>query len=97
MSFFRILAYPGAKTLDFGTPLAPSWAPNDAQNRPSGAKKPQKKHKMVLTFADLLLGSFLERCPAPFPSIWGSPGHQNYGFSHDVLIIFERFFATGNF
>ena len=37
-SFFDILAHPRTKTVDFGTPLAPSWAPNGAQNRPSGAK-----------------------------------------------------------
>ena len=37
-SFFVILARPGAKKLDFGTPLAPSWAPNGAQNRASLAK-----------------------------------------------------------
>ena len=41
----------GAKKVDFGSPLAPSWAPNGAQNRakgaqnrPSGAKK-QRAHK----------------------------------------------------
>ena len=42
MSFFEILAHPGAKTLDFGIPLAPSWAPNDAQNRPSAPKSLKK-------------------------------------------------------
>ena len=36
-SFFEILVRLGAKKLDFGSPLAPSWAQNGAQNRPSGA------------------------------------------------------------
>ena len=54
MSFFEILAHPGAKTLDFGTPLAPSWAPNDAQNRPSGAQNGFRKLPGELLLADLL-------------------------------------------
>ena len=36
--FFNILGRLGAKKLDFGSPFAPSWAQNGAQNRPSGAK-----------------------------------------------------------
>ena len=36
-SFFDILARLDAKMLDFGSPLAPSWAQNGAQNRTSGA------------------------------------------------------------
>ena len=38
MSFFEILAHPGAKKLDFESPLAPGWAPSDTQNHPSGTK-----------------------------------------------------------
>ena len=41
-SFFEFLVRLGAKKVDFGSPLAPSWAPNGAQNRPSGAKWLQK-------------------------------------------------------
>ena len=36
-SFFDILARLDTKMLDFGSPLAPSWAQNGAQNRTSGA------------------------------------------------------------
>ena len=32
----------GAKKVDFGSPLAPSWSQNGAQNHPSGAKKSPK-------------------------------------------------------
>ena len=42
LSFFEILAHPGAKTIDFGIPLAPSWAPNDAKNPSSDAKMLKK-------------------------------------------------------
>ena len=37
-SFFEVLMRLDAKTLDFGSPLAPSWGQNDVHNRPSGAK-----------------------------------------------------------
>ena len=46
-SFFEVLVRLDAKTLDFGTPLAPSGVQNGAQNRPSGTQKPPKKNKMV--------------------------------------------------
>ena len=36
-SFFRLLMLPGAKMLDLGSPLAPSWCQNGTQNRTSGA------------------------------------------------------------
>ena len=45
------------KMLDFGTPLAPSWVPNGAQNHPSVAKKPPKKHKMEKDLAPFLATS----------------------------------------
>ena len=54
MTFFQILAHSGAKTLDFGITLAPSWTPNDAQNRPSGAKDGLRKLQGGLHCADLL-------------------------------------------
>ena len=38
-SFFRLLMLPGAKMLDFWTPLAPSGIQNGAQNRKSGAQE----------------------------------------------------------
>ena len=53
-SFFDILARLDAKTADFGTPLAPSWAPNGAQNRPSGAQNGFRKLPGELLLADLL-------------------------------------------
>ena len=40
--FFEALVRLDAKMLDLGSPLAPSWAQNGAQNRPSGAKSLQK-------------------------------------------------------
>ena len=40
--------------------------PKIGQNRPSVSKKPQKKHKTVLTFADLLPKSLPEHSLAPF-------------------------------
>ena len=36
----RLWARLDAQMLDFGTPLAPSWDQNGAQNRPSGANSP---------------------------------------------------------
>ena len=39
MSFFQILAHPGAKTLDFGTTLAHNSAQNGARDRPHGIQK----------------------------------------------------------
>ena len=57
-SSFEILVRLDAKKLDFGSPLAPSWAQNAAQNRPSGTKNPPKKHKMVLPRTGLEAISF---------------------------------------
>ena len=67
----------GAKKVDFGSPLAPSWSQNGAQNHPSGAKKgPEsiiprtilrhwkralKKHNMLAFFTALFPSSFSER------------------------------------
>ena len=76
-SFFEILMRLDAKKLDFGSPLAPSWSQNGAQNRPSGAKKgPEsiiprtilrhwkralKKHNMLAFFTALFPSSLSER------------------------------------
>ena len=40
--FFSIFWRLGAKMLDFGSPLPPSWAKSGAQNRPIGAKVASK-------------------------------------------------------
>ena len=69
-SFFDILARLDAKTADFGTPLAPSWAPNDAQNRPSGAKSRKIELAGRLILPPQFPRSFSERSLAPFWSIW---------------------------
>ena len=85
--FFRLLMLPGAKMLDFGTPLAPSWAPNGDQNRPGGPKKAPKKHKMVPPRAVLDATSFQDR----FRS---APGHHFGRFWMDLggfCIIFHEF------
>ena len=42
--FFEIFARLGAKKLDFGSPLAPSWAQSVAQNRPSGVTNHEKTY-----------------------------------------------------
>ena len=75
--FFEFLVRLGAKKVDFGSPLAPSWSQNGAQNHPSGAKKgPEstiprtilrhwkralKKHNMLAFFTALFPSSFSER------------------------------------
>ena len=82
MSFFDILAHPGAKTLDFGTPLAPSWAPNGAQNRPSGVKNGLRTFPVELHCADLLPGSLSERSGAPFWQVWDGFGTIFHGFGY---------------
>ena len=74
---FEILVRLGAKKVDFGSPLAPSWSQNGAQNHPSGAKKgPEsiiprtilrhwkralKKHNMLAFFTALFPSSLSER------------------------------------
>ena len=73
----EILVRLGAQKLDFGSPLAPSWSQNGAQNHPSGAKKgPEsiiprtilrhwkralKKHNMLAFFTALFPSSLSER------------------------------------
>ena len=70
-------------------PSAPSWAPNDTQNRPSGAKKHQKKHKTVLTFADLFPRSLLERSWPPFGIIFDGFGKISNGCWHHFFIFYQ--------
>ena len=75
--FVEILVRLGPKKVDFGSPLAPSWSQNGAQNHPSGAKKgPEstiprtllrhwkralKKHNMLAFFTALFPSSLSER------------------------------------
>ena len=84
MSFFEILAHPGANTLDFGTPLAPSWAPNDDQNRPRGANNAPKDRCWAS------LGPFLES--SCFQDRFrNAPGHHFFGFLMDFDPLFKDF------
>ena len=45
-SFLRLLRRPGAKMMDFGSPLAPSWAQNGS---PEGLHRAKNASNMVLT------------------------------------------------
>ena len=86
-SFFEFLVRLGAKKVDFGSPLAPSWAPNGAQNRPKGAQNRPSGTKMR-PFSQLcgalsptyFHNYFSERSWATFWSIlgaiWGPAGRQ---------------------
>ena len=67
--FFEILAHPGAKTLDFGTPLVPSWAPNDAQNRSSGVQYLKFLGRRSALFRNLEQTCFQD-------NFWSVPGHH---------------------
>ena len=75
-SFFRLLMLPGAKMLDFGTPLAPSGVQNGAQNRPSGAQEalyaPVRAPPREGPGTDLSPRAFLERHFVDFDA----PGHH---------------------
>ena len=73
-SFFRLWMLSGAKMLDFRTPLAPSWSPNDAQNRPGGAKNAPKTYPGDMRGTDLLSRSLSERSWAPLWLILDAPG-----------------------
>ena len=75
-----------AKMLDFGTPLAPSWGPNGAQNRPNGAKMSLKSSALVpksdlwnclvskITFGAFLGIIFLDFRSTRFQMILGALG-----------------------
>ena len=76
-SFLEFLVRLGAKKVDFGSPLAPSWSQNGAQNHPSSAqngpesiiprtilrhwKRALKKHNMLAFFTALFPSSLSER------------------------------------
>ena len=86
-SFFEFLVRLGAKKVDFGSPLAPSWGPNSAQNRPKGAQNRPSGAKMRpfsqrrgALFPTYFHNYFSERSWAPFWSIlgpiWGPAGRQ---------------------
>ena len=65
-SFFSIFWRLGAKRVDFGSPLAPSWVQNGAQNRPSGAKKAQIELDGLPILAPNFQDRFPERSWVPF-------------------------------
>ena len=101
MALFQILAHPDAKAVDFGILLAPSWVPNDPENRLRGAKNDLRKLPGGLHWADLLPTSLLERSWAPlwasFDALeidlirfWGAPWHPNHKCLHDIFVIFDE-------
>ena len=90
-SFFDILARLDAKTADFGTPLAPSWAPNGAQNRPSGAKMLTFSQRRCALFPTYFHTYFLERSWAPFRSIWDGIWMNFDGFGYYFSMHFGFF------
>ena len=86
-SFFDLLAHPRTKTVDFGTPLAPSCVP---KWRPKSLKYRQKAQKIssgcglgVVLENDLLPISLLERSWAPFWSIWDGLFMISYGILYN--------------
>ena len=90
-SFFEILGRLGAKKLDFGSPLAPSWAPNGAQNRPSGAKMLTFSQRWCALFPTYFHTYFLERSWAPFRSIWDGIWMNFDGFGYYFSMHFGFF------
>ena len=58
--FFRFFCELGAKSAILGPLLAPSWAQNDTQNRPSGAK--------IASFSQTRAGRFA--CGSPLAPFW---------------------------
>ena len=75
-SFFDILGRLGAKMLDFGPPLAPSWAPNGTQNRASIAKSLKKNIRGAH-----FLWSWKTTCFQYH--FWSVPGHHFRRFGMD--------------
>ena len=73
-----------AKKLDFGSPLAPSWVPNGAQNRPSGAKSVRREEEGVQSVPFFLPTRFRGR-------FRNAPGHHFFGFLMDFDPIFKVF------
>ena len=73
-SFFDFLVHLGAKMLDFGTPLVPSWLQNGTQNHPSGAKMTPISQRRCRLLAALVPRTHSARSWAPFWSILGPLG-----------------------
>ena len=61
-SFFDFLVHLGAKMLDFGTPLVPSWLQNGAQNRPSSNQRLKKS--ISLSTQELFLEPICSQTPS---------------------------------
>ena len=68
-----------AKMLDFGTPLAPSWAQNGARNRPAAAKMLQK---LVQNFSGVKRTSGKQKM-IPFGRYLVAPSHHFDGIGMD--------------
>ena len=77
---FSIILRLGAKKVDFGSPLAPSWVQNGVRNRPSGAKKTQIELDGLPILAPNFQDRFPERSWVPFWLILGPPWLQNHDF-----------------
>ena len=82
-SFFEILMRLDAKKLDFGSPLAPSWAQNAEPHRPSCSKKAPKTSWGEARGTDLLARSLSELSLAPFWLIWDGFWMNLYRLGHN--------------
>ena len=90
-SFFSIVWRLGAKKVDFGSPLAPSWVQNGVRNRPSGAKKAPIELDGLPILAPNIQDRFPERSWVPFWLILGPLGSKIMDFR---MIFFTCSFWT---
>ena len=74
--FFEFLVRLGAKRVDFGSPLAPSWGPNGAQNRPKGAQNRPSGAKMTSANFFSGLPRVVQRQGCFQGRFWNAPGHH---------------------
>ena len=79
---FRHLQRLGAKIIDLGVLLAPSWVQNCSKNQPSGDKKHVNFVSGAHSWASLLPSCFSGRSWAPFWWIWDDFGMDFDGFWH---------------
>ena len=86
-SFFRLLMFPDAKMLDFGTPLAPSGVQNDTKNRPSGAF--WLAPEVISGSLGVTMGSVGVKSTTS--AIWPSPKLPFDHFKGILLVVFPSF------
>ena len=91
LRFGRVLM---PKTVDFGSPLAPSGAPNGAQNRPSGAKMLTFSQRRCALFPTYFHTYFSERSWVPFWLILDGLRMNFDGFGYHFYLIVYKFLAT---